>query len=138
MKKGNVYNSHYPENPPEWYWISGLQDACVVGVESFEFPFDYGRFVGEKNKCDQNLLLLRINSKGALYDNSITEIRFYNYEILSSEIALQCRKNIWWLADRLIEDKECYVLEVDFHDYDTEPEEFIFKIRFERAEVLRG
>ena len=41
MSKGKVYISNYPDNPPEWYWISGLHDACIIGTESFEFPFDY-------------------------------------------------------------------------------------------------
>ena len=38
MSKGKVYISNYPDNPPEWYWISGLHDACIIGTESFEFP----------------------------------------------------------------------------------------------------
>ena len=38
MSKGKVYVSNYPDNPPEWYWISGLHDACIIGTESFEFP----------------------------------------------------------------------------------------------------
>ncbi len=37
MAKSREYRSLYPENPPEWYWISGLHDAGFVGVESFEF-----------------------------------------------------------------------------------------------------
>ena len=49
MSKGKVYLSNYPDNPPDWYWISGLHDACIIGTESFEFPFDYNKFVGEKN-----------------------------------------------------------------------------------------
>ena len=40
MSKSREYMSLYPENPPEWYWISGLHDAGIVGVESFEFPFE--------------------------------------------------------------------------------------------------
>ena len=37
-----------PDNPPEWYWINGLHDAGIMGVEAFEFPFDYNKFVGKK------------------------------------------------------------------------------------------
>ena len=33
MSKGKVYLSNYPDNPPEWYWVSGLHDACIIGTE---------------------------------------------------------------------------------------------------------
>lgn len=62
MSKGKVYISNYPDNPPEWYWISGLHDACIIGTESFEFPFDYNEFIGEKNIYNRNLITLRINA----------------------------------------------------------------------------
>ena len=45
--------SHHPDNPPEWYWINGLHDAGIMGVEAFEFPFDYNKFVGEKSKYNR-------------------------------------------------------------------------------------
>ena len=79
MAKGKVYISNYPDNPPEWYWISGLHDACIIGTESFEFPFDYNKFIGEKNIYNRNLITLRINAKGALYDNEVKEIRLFNF-----------------------------------------------------------
>ena len=56
MSKSREYMSHHPENPPEWYWINGLHDAGIMGVEAFEFPFDYNKFVGEKSKYNRNLL----------------------------------------------------------------------------------
>ena len=37
MAKGRVYISCCPENPPDWYWTSGLHDACVLDVEYFEY-----------------------------------------------------------------------------------------------------
>ena len=50
MSKSREYMSHHLDNPPEWYWINGLHDAGIIGVEAFEFPFDYNKFVGEKSK----------------------------------------------------------------------------------------
>ena len=44
MAKNSEYMSHHPDNPPEWYWINGLHDAGIIGVEAFEFPFDYSFF----------------------------------------------------------------------------------------------
>ena len=137
MSKGRIYISSHPDNPPEWYWVSGLHDACIVGVESFEFPFDYNKFVGEKNKYDRNLFAIKINAKGALYDNSVEEIHLYNYKILTPDISLENRKTIWWLADRLIEQDDHYLLEIDLQDFDSFPEDFTFKIKFDRAEVKR-
>ena len=137
MAKGKVYISNYPDNPPQWYWISGLHDACIIGVESFEFPFDYHKFICEKNKYNRNLITLRINSKGAIYDNEVKEIRLFNYKILTDDISLENRENVWWLADRLVDHGNCYTLEIDLQDFDSDPEEFTFKIKFERAEVDR-
>ena len=137
MAKGKEYISNYPDNPPEWYWISGLHDACIIGTESFEFPFDYNKFVGEKNKYNRNLITLRINAKGALYDNDVKEIRLFNYRILTEDISLEDRDKVWWLADRLVDHGNYYTLEIDLQDFDAYPEEFTFKIKFERAEVDR-
>lgn len=137
MKKDRVYVSNYPDNPPEWYWISGLHDACILEVETFEFPFDYNKFVREKNKYDRNLMTLKINAKGALYDNTIKEIRFFNYKILTDHISLECREKVWWLADRLIDYGDYFTLEIDLQDIDSDPEDFTYKIKFERAEVDR-
>ena len=137
MAKGKEYISNYPDNPPEWDWISGLHDACIIGTESFEFPFDYHKFVGEKNKYNRNLITLRMNAKGALYDNKVKEIRLFNYKILTDDISLENREKIWWLADRLVDHGDCYTLEIDLQDFDAYPEEFTFKIKFERAEVDR-
>ena len=89
-----IYSTSYPENPPEWYWTKGLHDAGITEVESFEFPFDYNKFIGQKSKYDRNLLKLKIDSKGAIYDTSVKEIHFYNYKILTPDISLENRKII--------------------------------------------
>ena len=125
------------KNLSEWYWVGGLHDACIVGVETYEFPFDYNKFIGKKNKFDRNLLILKINSKGAIYDNTVREIRLFNYEILTDNISLEGRDKVWWLADRLVDHGNYYTSETDLQDFDSEPEDFTFKIKFERAEVDR-
>ena len=132
-----IYSTSYPENPPEWYWTKGLHDAGITEVESFEFPFDYNKFIGQKSKYDRNLLKLKIDSKGAIYDTSVKEIHFYNYKILTPDISLENRKIIWWLADRLIANDNNFVLEIDIQDFNAYPEDFTFKIKFERIEVVR-
>ena len=137
MAKGRVYTSQYPNPAPEWYWVSGLHDARIVGVETFEFPFDYDKFVGAKNKWNRNLMTLKIDAKGALYDSSVQEIQLFNYKILTPDISLENRNKVWWLADRLIDRDNHYVLEIDLQDVDSYPEDFTYAIKFERAEVIR-
>ena len=137
MSKCKEYISSCPDNPPEWYWIYGLHDACIMQIESFEFPFDYNKFIGEKSKYNRNCLALKIDAKGALYDNSVKEIRFYNYKVLTEHISLHNRKEVWWLADRLSDQGDFYTLEIDLQDLNSYPEDFTIKIKFDRAEVCR-
>lgn len=132
-----LYMSSYPDNPPDWYWVKGLHDACIVNVECFEFPFDYHRFVGKKSSYDRNLMLLTIDASGALYEQGIKEIKLFNFKIMTNTIELQGRESIWWLADRLTEKDGRYDLEIDLQDLDSSPADFTFKIKFERAEVVR-
>ena len=136
MAKGKVYKSSYPDNPPDWYWVNGLHDACIVDVEYFEFPFDYNKFDGNKNSYDRNLMLLKINASGALYEQEIKEIKLFNFKI-TTNIELQGRKKVWWLADRLSEKDGYYYLEIDLQDFDSFPEDFMLGIKFDRAEVVR-
>ena len=137
MKNGRIHRSSYPDNPPKWYWVNGLHDACIVNVEYFEFPFDYNKFGRNKNSYDKNLMLLKINASGALYDQAVKEIKLFNFKILTPNIELQGRKEIWWLADRLTEQDGQYCLEIDLQDLNSFPEDFTFEITFDRAEVVR-
>lgn len=125
------------ENLPEWYWSSGLHDACIYGVETFELPFDYGRFEGAKDGYDRNLLLMRIDAEGAIFDTEVQEIRLYNYEVLSDNVSLKNRKKVWWLSDQLAVCDGHYILKIDLQDFDEDPTDFTFKIKFDRAEVVR-
>ena len=134
MSKSNVYISNYPDNPPDWYWIRGLHDACIIGTESFTFPFDYN---DKQNANNRNLIILRMDAKAALYDNKVNEIRLFNYRILTENISFKGRDRVWWLADRLVDHGNYYTLEIDLQDFDSDPEVFTFKIKFERAEVDR-
>lgn len=136
MAKARIFHSSYPENPPEWYWIHGLHDACIIEAEAYEFPFDYKEFVKAKNKYSRNCMTLRLNCAGAMYDR-IKEIRLFNYKVLSDNVSLEGRKKIWWLADKLVDCGEYYTLEIELQDFNSEPEDFTFKIKFERAEVDR-
>ena len=136
------FYTKYPENPPAWYWERGLHDAFVVGVEVYEFPFDYNKYVGEKNRYNRNMLILKMDARSAMFDFGVKEIRFYNYKILIDEIDLtNCdlfsKKKIWWLADQLTEQNGKYELDILLESIDTYQRQFHLKLRFDRAEVDR-
>ena len=119
-----------------------MHDAFVVGVEVYEFPFDYNKYVGEKNKYDRNMLALKIDARSAMFDFDVKEIRFYNYKILTDEIDiingdLFSKKKIWWLADQLTEQNGKYELDILLESVDTHQRQFHLKLRFDRAEVDR-
>lgn len=82
-------------------------------------------------------MTLKLDAEGAIYDNSVKEIRLFNYKILTNDISLEGREKTWWLGDSLVDHGDYYTLEVDLQDFDSYPEEFTFKIQFERAEVDR-
>ena len=131
MKKGKIYVSSSPENPPEWYWKSGLHDACIEKAEAFEFQIDYSK-KGEKQY--RNMLSFKINSHYALFDNTVKEIRFYNYKIISKEILPENIEKMWWMSDSLTQIDGKYFLEINMVD---STEDFTFQIKFENAEVDR-
>lgn len=137
MASNNTYQTEYPQSPPDWYWAKGLHDACIFDVEAIEFPFDYETYTKQKNGYVRNMLTFKVDSKMAMYDCNVKEIRFYNYKILSDGIALTERKKMWWLADKLTKVDGKYILEITLHYTESKPEQFSFKVKFDRAEVDR-
>lgn len=138
MSKDTNCHSYQSNNPPDWYWANGLHDACIIDVDTFDFPYDYNKYLVKKGNSDRNILTLKIDASNALFDTRVKEIRFFNYKILSDNIKLEDRTKIWWVSDILTEEKEHYVLEVECRGFDSCPEVFTFKIRFDRAEVYRS
>ena len=142
MEKDRIFYTEYPENPPDWYWESGLHDASIIGVDTYEFPFDYDKYTAKKNKYDRNVLSLRIDAKGALYDSRVKEIRFYNYKLLPESVDLMSlepseKNKVWWLADQLTEQNEKYELDILLEICVSHQKQLHLKLRFDRAEVDR-
>ena len=142
MEKDRIFYTEYPENPPDWYWNNGLHDASIIGVDTYEFPFDYDKYTAKKNKYDRNVLSLRIDAKGALYDSRVKEIRFYNYKLLPESVDLMSlepseKNKVWWLADQLTEQNEKYELDILLEICVPHQRQFHLKLRFDRAEVDR-
>ena len=142
MAKGREFYTEYPENPPDWYWESGLHDACIIGVETYEFPFDYNKYTTQKNQYDRNMLLLKIDAKGAMFDFHVKEIRLFNYKMLPESVDLMgiepSKKNkVWWLADQLTEQNGKYELDILLEICVPHQKQFHLKLRFGHAEVDR-
>lgn len=81
-----------------------MHDVCIIGVETYEFPFDYNKYKAEKNKYDLNMLSLTIEAKGALYDFRVRNT-FFNYITLPESVDLKSielseKNKVWWLAEK--------------------------------------
>lgn len=81
---------------PDWYWFRGLHDAKILSVLKKDIPWD------PKQKIpDKNCLILKIDCDNALLEQGITEIRFYNFKILTTNFNLNDLIDGWWLSDEL-------------------------------------
>lgn len=111
---------------PDWYWIHGLHDAEIISYEVVELEYDYT----DRNP-KRNYLQLNLNAKHAMYDTSITAIRFYNYKCDNlTELA-----NSYWLEDELQEVNNKFILKISFTKLGGNFPEVV--IKFDDAEVIR-
>lgn len=133
MKNRNTLSDNV-NSTPEWYWSLGLHDAQITGVEETEFEFNYEQFIADKKGYNCNVLTLRIDAEGAIYDQAVTMIRLFNYKILSGNIPQDSKEQAWWLGDVLNCHDGYYTLDIDW-TYCCQTENV--KIKFERAEVDR-
>jgi hypothetical protein len=111
---------------PEWYWTRGLHDAKIISVEKKESGWD---------PLDKSLVL-KINCDGALFEDSITEIRFKRIKIKPADFDIDLLSGGWWLSDDLSVKGNHYLLDLEFDTKKckTKRVEFIF----ECAEVIKG
>ena len=123
---------------PEWYWHAGMHDSAITDIEIFEFPFDDGKFRKEKRKDDRNMLKLTIDTEASLGDPDVREIHFYNFKILSPYRKLRKGSEFWWLSDTLKGSEGHFSLEIKLQNFDEQPQDFTFKIEFERSVVMRS
>ena len=110
---------------PEWYWSRGLHDAKIVSVEVKESDW---------NPKD-NYLIFRINGHGAMFEQDIKEIRFYEFRFSKIEFDINSLNGAWWLHDEITEKSGEYHLLLEFDDKNCERE--TIKIIFKTAEVIR-
>ena len=109
---------------PQWYWLRGLHDALVLGVETQEFAYDVTQV-----KAVRNCMVIRLDARGALFDTSVTAIRLYNYKVLRGTELKGC----YWMQDWLRREKDKFILDITALGKD----EFQYSVRFDLAEVER-
>ena len=115
---------------PEWYWVHGLHDAKILSVLQKDIPWDPTQKI-----ADRNCLMMKIDCEGALFEQNITEIRFYNFKILTDGFDLHVLNGGWWLSDELTQKGDRYLLSLRFIIAKCKTKSFDFQFR--RAEVKR-
>lgn len=134
----HTFNFPCPEPSPDWYWVRGLHDAAVLSIETFEYPFDYEKFIREKDAYTRNCMTMKIDARGAMFDYTVKEIRFFNYKVLDGSASPDGKKNLLWIGDRLEDHKKYFTLEIDCVDIDARYSYITIKLKFDRAETDRA
>lgn len=110
---------------PLWYWSRGLHDAKIVYAEKKESKWD---------PLDKNLVL-KIDCDGALFEDSITEIRFKRIKIKPEDFDINLLNEGWWLSDELSVKGNHYLLDLKFQTKKCKTKRVEFA--FEDAEVTK-
>ena len=85
------------------------------------------------------MLIIRLDSKQALFDYLVKEIKLYNYKIITSEISSSDLQKSWWLSDRLTNENDKYRLNISLKRVGKQSiEDFEFVVQFSTAEVTRS
>jgi len=119
---------------PEWYWQKGLHEAKIVDIEEQELAYDY-----KQRDPVRNCIVLHLDSRMALFDSSVKEIKLYNYKLCSPEAAVQDLCGTWWLKDNLSITDTGYSLAITFKRIGKRAsrEELVVEIQFKYAEVIK-
>lgn len=115
---------------PDWYWVHGLHDAKILSVLQKDILRDSTQKI-----ADNHCLIMKIDCKGALFEQNITEIRFYHFKILTGDFDLNILNGGWWLSDKLTQKGEQYLLDLQFDTAKFKTKRL--ELRFDRAEVIR-
>lgn len=119
---------------PEWYWQKGLHDAKIVDIEEQELAYDY-----KQRDPVRNCIVLHLDSRMALFDRSVKEIKLYNYKLCSPEAAVRDFCGTWWLKDNLSITDTGYSLAITLKRIGKRAsrEELVVEIQFKYAEVIK-
>ena len=113
----------YYDSLPDWYWKFGLHDAKITLIyEDFE-----------KGK---RFLDIHIDAVGAMFEQDITEIRLYDYKIISPE-DIGVLEGGYWMTDSIETlGSGRYLLKAEV-SCNNDKDLVTLEIRFSNAEVKR-
>lgn len=112
---------------PTWYWKCGLHDARIKEIQYFELQYDY-----RHKSPTRNYALITIDSSQAMFDTSISAIKFYNYKIVSNNDNL---RGFLWKCDSLRKANNKFSLDITLSNLNVETH---FIISFDHCELIRN
>lgn len=116
-------------NLPAWYWPRGLHDAIIVQVLRCDRPQCIG------GTYYHNSLTLSLDSRGALWDTTVSTITMLNYKVLSDDFD---PTGCWWVSDTLRQVDSKYLLEIQLGSYEKhKTENKTYTVRFTHCIVER-
>ena len=127
-----LLDSKKKETYPDWYWKGGIYDATILKREYYDYLLD--GILRHNGKTYRNCLRIELDSSGALYENDIIAIEFYNYKELNTEKFIE---GFWWYEDYLELQKDKYILHVQLMS-NTENNIVRYDVRFSCCKVLRS
>ena len=116
-----------PSQFPEWYWIRGLHDACIIGI----VEYDINRI--KEQKWISNEIIITLDASKALWDTSIQSIVFRNAKLIDDGGFVPGKT--WWFGDEIEEENNKYQLTICI---DKLKEKGKIIIRFEECVVVRN
>lgn len=112
-------------NLSQWYWSRGLHDANIISAIKKESGYN----------PNDNYLALKIDCSGALFETTITEIRFYNFKIKTDNFDINSLNGGWWLSDQLSIKGNHYLIDLKFETSKCKTRRL--ELTFSRAEVIK-
>lgn len=132
MKKEQIAEvEKYCRSFPDWYWKHGLHDAVVLSITETELNPDW-----KSSRPKYNFLEICLDAEGAMFEQDIHKICFYNYKIKECDIPFEDLGKLWWTGDDLtqISDKR-YMSEIEFENVKGRRKRLV--ITYEIAEIER-
>lgn len=113
----------YYDSLPDWYWKYGLHDAKITLIYE---DYDKGK----------RYLDIQVDASGAMFEPDVTEIKLYDYKLLSPD-NISVLEGGYWMSDSIERlDSGRYLLKAEI-SCNNDKDLIAFEIRFSEAEVTR-
>ena len=112
---------------PCWYWSKGLHDAIIISKRMQYFD-DYYKSHDRYYNC----LELTIDASNALFDSSVSCIKFFNCKEVDPELSIEGK---YWVSDEVFMSGNMFTLKIKIISICRQ--ESTYEITFENCHVLR-